>query len=341
MVALVCLGKWFDMANDFRLRFAKEIRGERLVVLDEHNKRDILIPGTGGVTIKAVSELQMSELLNQKLTVKGKVPDITEMRTPSWDNRGLKKGTWTPEEDRKLVAYVTRYGSWNWRQLPRFADNEIKNHWHTTLKKRFGKKAVYTETNVKASKSNSFGSNPDKDCIENNGFFLEASHSPTVSKASDPDPLSPELSSSEFSSSDYTTHQNLFLEDGFDFLDAYLADMNQNISTESFHISQVTSQANGIDNFHGSDAPKTMECVRPESPLSYYNENSLVENDDFGFLEEIEPITEHSWTEAFVADMSLIPNELLVPLVNESESYFSSAYDVDDIWCLKNNSHMI
>ncbi|XP_047157331.1 MACPF domain-containing protein At1g14780-like [Vigna umbellata] len=93
MVALECLGKGFDMASDFRLRFAKGIGGERLVVLDEHNKRDILIPGTGGVTIKAVSENircdkgdrirfksdvlefnQMSELLNQKSTVQGKVP---------------------------------------------------------------------------------------------------------------------------------------------------------------------------------------------------------------------------------------------------------------------------
>lgn len=56
MVALECLGKGFDMASDFRLRFAKGIPGGRLVVLDEENKRDILIPGTGGVTIKEVSE---------------------------------------------------------------------------------------------------------------------------------------------------------------------------------------------------------------------------------------------------------------------------------------------
>ncbi|GMJ13030.1 MYB DOMAIN PROTEIN 15, myb domain protein 15 [Hibiscus trionum] len=115
------------------------------------------------------------------------------VRTPCCDKTGLRKGTWTPEEDRKLTAYVTRYGCWNWRQLPKYAglarcgkscrlrwmnylrpnvkrgnyskeeeetiirlheslgnrwsaiaaqlpgrtDNEVKNHWHTTLKKRF------------------------------------------------------------------------------------------------------------------------------------------------------------------------------------------------------------
>jgi len=62
-VALESLGKGFDLASDFRLRFAKGIRGggnsqsKRLVVLDEQNKRDILIPGAGGATlIKGVSE---------------------------------------------------------------------------------------------------------------------------------------------------------------------------------------------------------------------------------------------------------------------------------------------
>ncbi|KAK2438069.1 hypothetical protein P8452_33837 [Trifolium repens] len=99
IVALESLGKGFDLASDFRLRFAKGIRDgvnsrKRLVVLDEENKRDILIPGAGGATvIKGVSENircdkgdrirfksdvlefnQMSELLNQKSAVQGKIP---------------------------------------------------------------------------------------------------------------------------------------------------------------------------------------------------------------------------------------------------------------------------
>lgn len=57
--ALEALGKGFDLSSDFRLKFAKGLGGNggRLVVLDEANKRDVLIPGSGGgLTIREVSE---------------------------------------------------------------------------------------------------------------------------------------------------------------------------------------------------------------------------------------------------------------------------------------------
>ncbi|KAJ0790782.1 putative transcription factor MYB-HB-like family [Helianthus annuus] len=37
------------------------------------------------------------------------------------DKNGLKKGAWTEDEDKKLTAYITRYGHWNWGLLPQFA----------------------------------------------------------------------------------------------------------------------------------------------------------------------------------------------------------------------------
>ncbi|KAL5711617.1 hypothetical protein ACHQM5_013884 [Ranunculus cassubicifolius] len=88
--ALQSLGLGFDLTSDFRLKFAKG-KGKRLVVLDEDDQRDIVIPG--GQVIHGVSKdircdkgdrirfksdvlefNQMSELLNQKSMVQGKVP---------------------------------------------------------------------------------------------------------------------------------------------------------------------------------------------------------------------------------------------------------------------------
>ena len=50
MKAMEALGKGFDLTSDFRLKFAKGT--QRLVVVDEFNNRDILIPA--GPTIPAV-----------------------------------------------------------------------------------------------------------------------------------------------------------------------------------------------------------------------------------------------------------------------------------------------
>ncbi|KAF2284039.1 hypothetical protein GH714_018417 [Hevea brasiliensis] len=42
-------------------------------------------------------------------------------RSPCYDESGLKKGPWTPEEDQKLVKYIQKHGHSSWRALPKLA----------------------------------------------------------------------------------------------------------------------------------------------------------------------------------------------------------------------------
>ncbi|XWS41580.1 hypothetical protein CRYUN_Cryun17cG0094000 [Craigia yunnanensis] len=42
-------------------------------------------------------------------------------RSPCCDESGLKKGPWTPEEDKKLVKYIQENGHASWRALPKLA----------------------------------------------------------------------------------------------------------------------------------------------------------------------------------------------------------------------------
>ncbi|KAK9671386.1 hypothetical protein RND81_12G026500 [Saponaria officinalis] len=86
--AVELLGLGFDLTFDFRMKFAKK---ERLVVLNECDKRDVVFPGNvsvpgvssdircdKGEQLRFKSDVlqfnQMSELLNQKSSVQGKVP---------------------------------------------------------------------------------------------------------------------------------------------------------------------------------------------------------------------------------------------------------------------------
>ncbi|XP_055823560.1 transcription factor MYB106-like [Solanum dulcamara] len=186
------------------------------------------------------------------------------VRTPCHDENGRKKGTWTPEEDRKLAEYITKYGSWNWRQLPKYAglarcgkscrlrwmnylrpnvkrgnytkeedeiilklhaqlgnkwsaiahhlpersDNEIKNHWHTALKKR----ANYsTNSSDESSKKCNNKMNSRKCNAENKNIAspnMSSSHENIVLESSE---WSPKESSSEELSS-YQQEHNVFQE---------------------------------------------------------------------------------------------------------------------------------
>ncbi|KAL3829262.1 hypothetical protein ACJIZ3_018064 [Penstemon smallii] len=92
--AMEALGQGFDLASDFRLKFVKRCpAGGRLVILDDGNTRDVVVPGGVSVTIPDVPDCirvdkgdhirfksdvlqfnQMSELLNQKSLIQGKIP---------------------------------------------------------------------------------------------------------------------------------------------------------------------------------------------------------------------------------------------------------------------------
>lgn len=154
--AMESLGLGFDLTNDFRLKFAKGVPGERLVVLDERNKGDIVIPG--GLTIPGVSEdircdkgdrirfksdvlefNQMSELLNQKSSIQGKIP--SGYLNSIFD----LSGAWLNDAaDTKCLAFDGYFISLYYLHLtasPLVLQEKVKksvpSHWNPALLSRF------------------------------------------------------------------------------------------------------------------------------------------------------------------------------------------------------------
>lgn len=54
--------------------------------------------------------MKLKEILPEMV----RIPYYSEVST-------LKKGSWSPEEDQKLKAYIKRYGIWNWTEMPKAA----------------------------------------------------------------------------------------------------------------------------------------------------------------------------------------------------------------------------
>ncbi|KAL3576890.1 hypothetical protein D5086_022173 [Populus alba] len=80
-------------------------------------------------------------------------PETMKSISQKYQNLCLKRGAWDPDEDQILRAYIKRYGTRNWNEMPKAAgllrwsaiaeklpgrtDNDIKNFWNTHLRKSF------------------------------------------------------------------------------------------------------------------------------------------------------------------------------------------------------------
>lgn len=102
-------------------------------------------------------------------------------------------------------------------QLPGRTDNEIKNHWHTNLKKRLSEKSVEATRSCsdddKGQEKDTGETEVNKQIPANSAQIIESSSSA----------LSPQASSGDFSTTDNiaATNMDLVSDDDLSFLEAY------------------------------------------------------------------------------------------------------------------------
>ncbi|BFG26242.1 transcription factor MYB14 [Prunus yedoensis var. nudiflora] len=271
------------------------------------------------------------------------------VRTPCRDENGMKKGTWTPEEDRKLIAYVTRYGCWNWRQLPRFAglsrcgkscrlrwmnylrpnikrgnysqeeeetiiklhqqlgnrwsaiaaelpgrtDNEIKNHWHTNLKKRMNNKHYNPSSSSSSSSSSSVTQTDDQETPNCSGLVELAVDQLTKNAAISPN-------------ADETADHLQVPQTDHDHLD--------NI----FQLSSPQPSSSEVSSLTTDNAAVALSSMNNDNWVNYVEEDNVISSmeayADVQFGDDF-------WTEPFLADTSYIPCGLLTPSM-DSEFFY-------------------
>ncbi|KAL2328294.1 hypothetical protein Fmac_021721 [Flemingia macrophylla] len=172
-----------------------------------------------------------------------------------------------------------------------------------------------------------------RDVVPNKGVTVSVTLPPT-SQISDnsSDSLSPLSSSSEFSSitSDLSTAvsmENLVFEADLGFLDSFnesfWTELNLDNISYNGPCEVVSGDAITIGSSQSADSSQILDSCA-FSPDQSSSQSMVVDNEFVGFLDAY---ADNFWTQPYVADMSHVPSELLVPSVAAGTEYL-----YDDLW---------
>ncbi|KAL7585465.1 transcription factor MYB14 [Lactuca sativa] len=142
----------------------------------------------------------------------------------------IKRGNFSREEEETIIQLHTALGN-RWSaiaaRLPGRTDNEIKNVWHTYLKKRLNPNTNPTVTSSKFQQEVEISKEDEEDIARSSPLETNSSNQTSYNQIDSPQPSSTEISSVTTSTNDNSCMEDLVL-------DQSLPDMDEEFWSEIF-----------------------------------------------------------------------------------------------------------